>query len=347
MKRTCILVLGAGRSGTSALTRILSLLGADLATNLFEPKADNPTGFWESRDHVALNDELLRKLKLRWDLPLKARWDLLDTASSVRYRDRIVELLRRDFESSCLFVVKDPRLCRVLPIWRSALEQFDAQPRCVIIVRHPLEVAASLARRGLMPLHSGILLWLRSVLEAECESRNLNRLFVTYEQLLNDWRAVALRISQALNLEWPRDAAEVASEIDAFLQRGMRHHIVGEAISNEIQAAEPIAAIHTIYRAACAAARDETVDISAAFDKFPTSLLETKRFISELQRLLEVSDLASELVDMRGSLKSWPAAAVREKHPFGNRLRRVLAALKKFPARHVKSDSRPTNLFSE
>lgn len=36
-----ILVLGMHRSGISALTRIISLLGADLPPNLMPPAADN------------------------------------------------------------------------------------------------------------------------------------------------------------------------------------------------------------------------------------------------------------------------------------------------------------------
>ncbi|MBV8054797.1 MAG: hypothetical protein JO071_06095, partial [Deltaproteobacteria bacterium] len=280
MKRSCVLVLGAHRSGTSALARTISLLGADLPTNLLEPQADNPTGFWESRDHMVLNDELLVRLGLRWDSLLNARWNLLDSASFARYRDRIIELLHRDFESSRLFVLKDPRLCRLLPIWRSALEQFGAEPKCILIIRHPLEVAGSLAARNGTPLQSGLLIWLRHVLEAECSSRDLNRVFVSYELLLNDWRAAALRISQVLNIEWPRTAAEAASEIDAFLERNSQHHILGELIYNGVEAAGPIPAVRRIYEIAYAAARGDTVDVAATFD-------ELRIFVSEAESLIK------------------------------------------------------------
>ncbi|MBV8360107.1 MAG: glycosyltransferase, partial [Deltaproteobacteria bacterium] len=289
MKRSCILVLGAHRSGTSALARTISLLGADLPTNLLEPQADNPTGFWESRDHMVLNDELLVKLGLRWDSLLSTHWNLLDSASFVRYRDRIVELLHRDFESSRLFVLKDPRLCRLLPIWRSALEQFGAEPKCILIIRHPLEVAGSLSARNGTPLQSGLLIWLRHVLEAECESRDLNRVFVSYELLLNDWRAVALRIGQVLNIEWPRTAAEAASEIDAFLERNSQHHILGELIYNGVEAAGPIPAVRRIYEVAYAAARGDAADVTATFDELRVFVAEAesliKPIISESHRL--------------------------------------------------------------
>ena len=45
-----LMVLGMHRSGTSALTRIFSLLGADLPKNLMPPSPANKTGYWESQD---------------------------------------------------------------------------------------------------------------------------------------------------------------------------------------------------------------------------------------------------------------------------------------------------------
>ena len=63
----------------------------------------------------------------------------------------MVRILRSDFGDSRLFVLKDPRMCRLVPFWRSVLNEFGAA-RCFIIpVRHPLEVAASLkARHGFL-----------------------------------------------------------------------------------------------------------------------------------------------------------------------------------------------------
>ena len=46
-----LLVLGMHRSGTSALTRVLNLLGVALGDDLMPPGPDNPLGFWE---HQAL-----------------------------------------------------------------------------------------------------------------------------------------------------------------------------------------------------------------------------------------------------------------------------------------------------
>ena len=57
--RSCILVLGMHRSGTSALARVISLLGAALPKNLMPPLPnDNEVGFWEPRDLWTLHDQM-------------------------------------------------------------------------------------------------------------------------------------------------------------------------------------------------------------------------------------------------------------------------------------------------
>src|SRR5262249_40931276 len=131
--------------------------------------------------------------------------DLWQTSTRARsFRERIVDILRRDFGDSPLFVVKDPRICVLLPLWRNALTDIETDPRFVISVREPLEVAASLASRdGFSTAHS-LLLWLKHFLAAELGTRGVRRVFVRYDDLLADWRRTSTTISQALSIEWPR-----------------------------------------------------------------------------------------------------------------------------------------------
>lgn len=61
MTKTCILVLGMHRSGTSAFTRLLNLAGAESPKNLMEAKTDNVRGFWESEAVCGVNDAFLAR----------------------------------------------------------------------------------------------------------------------------------------------------------------------------------------------------------------------------------------------------------------------------------------------
>ena len=56
------MVLGMHRSGTSAITKGLEVLGVNLGDNLLPPKDDNPKGFFEDRDLVNLNERVLEKI---------------------------------------------------------------------------------------------------------------------------------------------------------------------------------------------------------------------------------------------------------------------------------------------
>ena len=63
----CIFVLGMHRSGTSAVTRVLNLLGAELGEPLMPSSKDNPAGFWEHMEAVDIHETLLAELGMSWD----------------------------------------------------------------------------------------------------------------------------------------------------------------------------------------------------------------------------------------------------------------------------------------
>ncbi|MEI9983901.1 MAG: hypothetical protein WDN69_12230 [Aliidongia sp.] len=150
--------------------------------------------------------------------------DWFASAAAQSFRQRAASLLQAEFPDATLSVVKDPRLCRLLPLWRPILAELSIEPCCVILIRNPLEVAGSLHKREGFEEGKSLLLWLRHVLAAERDSRGLPRCFVTYDQLLADWRGTIERIGRTLAIAWPRGAAAPAPEIDAFLTRKLRHH---------------------------------------------------------------------------------------------------------------------------
>ena len=66
-EKKLILVLGMHRSGTSALTRMLNLLGVDLGGKLLEAQAGvREQGVWEPYAVVEINEDLLSRLGSCW-----------------------------------------------------------------------------------------------------------------------------------------------------------------------------------------------------------------------------------------------------------------------------------------
>ncbi|MFW6206976.1 MAG: hypothetical protein ACOC5J_03485, partial [Gemmatimonadota bacterium] len=75
-----VLVLGPHRSGTSAVARVLNLLGTDLGANMLPPKFDNRHGYWEHQTVFELHERLLSKAGSAWHeyRPMPAGWQDLD-----------------------------------------------------------------------------------------------------------------------------------------------------------------------------------------------------------------------------------------------------------------------------
>ena len=214
-----ILVAGMHRSGTSAMTKLLSLLGAKLSRNLLGPRPnDNDMGFFESTDILDIHERMLDSLDTSWDDYFAVPESWFKSNAARMFQDEMVGLLHRDFEGAPLWAVKDPRICRFLPFWLDVVEKYGADPHVVIPIRNPLDVAKSLKARNDMPYGKSFLFWLRHVLDAERDSRGVSRSFVTYEALMQDWMGVADKISKDLKIHWPMKTVQVITEANEFLK---------------------------------------------------------------------------------------------------------------------------------
>lgn len=227
----CLLIAGMHRSGTSALTRVLNLHGVGLGSSLLEGNSANERGFWEHADFMVFNDRLLAQLGRRWDDPGRLPDGWWQGTNIGAFAAELTALVTREFSDAQLWGAKDPRLCRLLPLWQQVLAGLGVGTRYVLPLRNPYEVADSLSRRDGSTRSRALVLWLRHVLEAERHTRAAIRVFTSYEQLLSDWRGTVARISQALELPLPRSSEQVAVEVDAFLTPALRHHRVPESES--------------------------------------------------------------------------------------------------------------------
>lgn len=222
--RTCILVLGMHRSGTSAITRALSLLGAALPSNILGPGRGNESGHWEPERLIAFHDKMLKELGSRWN-----DWRALDlTTLTARRREEVksevAQLLKVEFGEAQLFILKDPRICRFVPLYQEVLDELAVTPRYVLPLRNPLEVVESLERRdGLTKAEAG-LLWLRHVLDAEAATREHGHVVISYERFLGDWRARLSALSSRIKVAWPNTIDDIEPRVAEFLQSDLRHH---------------------------------------------------------------------------------------------------------------------------
>jgi hypothetical protein len=227
-----ILVLGMHRSGTSALARAMSLLGAYLG----EPEEllpahpkDNPAGYWERGDLMSAHDKCLTTSGFRWDRIAGFDTTHLGTAAITSLTTRLREIIAKLKRNGRPWLVKDPRLCLLLPVWLPIV----ADAACVVIVRDPREIADSMreSQRGIYTSHFLLALWekyLRSMLAA---LRDRPALFVSYARLLADPDAEMKRLHsglEALGVHGlhPVSAVDLGEFIDPRLRRSVpKSHI--------------------------------------------------------------------------------------------------------------------------
>lgn len=211
------------RSGTSATAGALALLGAALPKVLMPPiEGMNDVGFFEPSRLVAIHDEMLASAGSSWhDLsPLPETW--FESPAARAFAQRLKTIYLEEYGDASLTVLKDPRVCRFLPLWQEILASLGVTPAIVIPFRHPVEVAASLAHRDGFPSRKSQILWLQHLLLAEYSSRGCARAFISYEELLANPRGALTRLGQDLALEWPSPLDQSLPEIESFLSR--RHH---------------------------------------------------------------------------------------------------------------------------
>jgi hypothetical protein len=222
--RTAYLVLGMHRSGTSAVTQLLSLAGAELPENVMPGDEHNEKGYFEPWKIALLNDERLRAAGSAWDDVFAFPYRPLPRKDERAWTNRAMDLLGEEFGEARFPLLKDPRVTVLLPFWRTALADLEIDARGVIPVRHPLAVAGSLKRRDGFTEEKSVLVWTAYMLAAEAYTRDLPRAFVGYDALLADWRAQVTRIEAAHGAPLPVLDEAAAAEIDKALAPDLRHN---------------------------------------------------------------------------------------------------------------------------
>jgi glycosyltransferase involved in cell wall biosynthesis len=224
-----LVVLGMHRSGTSVVTRGLQALGVALGDDLMKPVAgNNEKGFFEDMDFYRLNERLLSKSASAWHrlAPLDAQ--ALSAGPFSAERREASALLNKKLADHGLFAFKDPRTAVLMPFWRCVIDDLELDDRYIIVIRHPLEAAASLERRDGLPLAKGVALWAKHVIEAVRNTEGRPRVFVRFDHVLQNPKAELQRIADVLGLPNENlDAASLDAYAEEFLAPDLRHHLLG------------------------------------------------------------------------------------------------------------------------
>lgn len=171
-----IVVLGMHRSGTSSIGGLLALFGAWPGPDAMLLRGDdNPKGHFE---HGELHMACLRRLAAAagdWQHPPKtAPSEAIDA-----FRREVASVLET-LEAQRPWFIKEPRLC----LLARELLPLLTHPVFVHVVRDPLAIADSLARRDGMDGAAALALWERYTTDAFAASSGWPRVLVDYDELI-------------------------------------------------------------------------------------------------------------------------------------------------------------------
>jgi len=215
--KECVLILGMHRSGTSAITGIMQKLGYDLGGELLPNAEDNSKGFFENVRVKEYNDIVLDKNKSRYD---DTRHDVTIKFENVKtYVKKATAIINEDFRSENKIAIKDPSLCLTFPIWQKALNLLGFKQKVIIIYRNPLEVAQSLEKRNGYDLEKSLHLWSKYFFYSENYSRECDRMFISFDMLINNMPESLNKICNFLEITKIDD-----QKIHGFIDKSLKHN---------------------------------------------------------------------------------------------------------------------------
>ncbi len=234
--RKALFVAGAGRSGTSTLAGIMSLLGMHVPQPEVAADDTNPKGFSEPQWVVDHHDRLLGATTVTvGDARPSAWFETGRIATREPERIRTTEWLESHFAVGEELVIKDPRLSWFLALWRVAAVRSGATPVFATMLREPAEVVGSKQTYYRNRLGSAHLAasWVNMMLHTERATRTSRtdgvsadggaRVFVRYADLLTDWTRTTMRVGDELDLYHVQHAQyEAIRDVHRFVDPTLR-----------------------------------------------------------------------------------------------------------------------------
>lgn len=231
--RQLVVVLGAGRSGTSLTAGVFSELGFWVPQPEVEANATNPRGFGEPRWVVNFHAKLMARYGVDLFDARPGAW-----AAAEQVMQEPVELgylrnwLTWEFDDHDRVVVKDPRTGWFLPMWTDRIAALELNAAFVMPLRHPTEVLSSVrttaGRRHTEATRAAW--WVNMMLHIEQLTRTSRRAFISYDGLLADWRTEVGHVEESVGLPVLSQADDAArSGVDRLVDPSLRRSARGWA----------------------------------------------------------------------------------------------------------------------
>lgn len=207
------------RSGTSILSALTTCFDTSIGENVMKALPENPRGFWENQAVADLNDQVLKSMGGRWDLPNIESWAECKEFVLAEYLEQVKQLIAAEFRDAERITIKDPRMAFTLPLWTRALEELGYHIKVLHIVRNPDEVFQSIHHRNGFSREHSDLLWLESVLGILGHGLN-QLLLIQHNYLYEHRRDTVYAVANYIGFD--------ETQVDSVLEDFETHHFDNE-----------------------------------------------------------------------------------------------------------------------
>lgn len=225
-QQVALAVLTPGRCGSSLAMKLLQLLGVYLGEDCDMVAADqhNRRGYWEHKELKGINDELLRRFGGNVSAPpdFPPRWE--DAGFLNDLYARAEGCLAKHFSSRPIWAWKDPRTALLLPFWQRVVNEL----RYLLLLRNPLEMAASQERWGNWPVRRGVSRWIHHTTQAVNATAGQPRLVVFFEDILADPIGQVRRMAGFIGVPHRLQDPDLRRSVEQVVDTGLCHHHAGE-----------------------------------------------------------------------------------------------------------------------
>jgi hypothetical protein len=294
--QTAVLVIGAGRSGTSTLARALMGLGVAFGREFKRPTRKNPRGFFEEARMLAISKQVRRSLGLRAEhvrLLSDEDWCSADLTGLKKEMRAAIEAAMGD---APVWGFKYAGTGRLLPFWFALLSEMKVRPAFALAYRNPLSIAQSRRRldanRGMQQKND--LEWLANVVPYLHLTRGLPLVVVDYDRLVQDPLNQLDRMARMLGIVPEKGAAE--EFVDRFLTAELHHN------RHDAGALETDRSLHPLVRRGALLLEDLASSDAPPDDAFWTEWAELRQSLYDNAGQHELVD---RLVDERRRARWW------------------------------------------
>ena len=317
-----IFVLGMHRSGTSALTGALITCGIGVDSNLVRADPiDNPKGYWEPVDVVSINDDIFAAFNMHYMDFFNFPNGWLNDKSMDSIKERIAAWFDRSFKDHSTLVLKDPRLCRTLPIWLEVVKEKKISAKYIHVFRHPSEVIASLQTRDrLFKPDVGMYIWLTYVLGGISDCLVGDMAIVSYDSLVNNPTNTLTIVGEYLSILFNNALSDMTMELNRFIDPTLKRQQRVDLIPNSL--------LDSVAQELFNALRD--YDLKKPDARFFDRLKSIREQFGKLQTIASLAD--QNIVELRDQLvaeKKNATAQIQYREALLVELRDQLVAKKK------------------